>query len=47
MTFTTLFNGYRDGEYPAGSLVMDAAGNLYGTASEGGGGTGTVFEITP
>jgi TonB family protein len=37
-----------DGACPYGALIMDAAGNLYGTA--GGGGTsnyGVVFELTP
>ncbi len=37
-----------DGANPAGGLVADAAGNLYGTAQNGGQyGYGTVFEITP
>jgi uncharacterized repeat protein (TIGR03803 family) len=40
-----------DGYDPLGSLIFDAAGNLYGTTSDGGtGGTtaaGVVFEITP
>jgi uncharacterized repeat protein (TIGR03803 family) len=38
-----------DGHYPASSLVLDAAGNLYGTASQGGGAadSGIVFELTP
>jgi len=41
-----------DAGYPQGSLVMDADGNLYGTASMGGQGCGGVgcgliFEITP
>ena len=36
-----------DGAYP-NDLIMDAKGNLYGTASNGGdGGNGTVFMITP
>jgi uncharacterized repeat protein (TIGR03803 family) len=36
------------GAIPAGGLVADSAGNLYGTTSEGGvSGFGTVFEITP
>ncbi len=35
-----------DGASPHG-VVMDAAGNLYGTASAGGTGHGTVFELTP
>lgn len=37
-----------DGGYPASDLVMDAAGNLYGTTVEGGAiGSGTVFKLTP
>ena len=52
-TITTLasFNG-TDGYDPNGDLVMDAAGNLYGTAADGGPGysgpntgDGTVFEV--
>jgi len=35
------------GEYPYGSLILDAAGNLYGTASEGGAfNAGTVFKVS-
>jgi uncharacterized repeat protein (TIGR03803 family) len=34
-----------DGDQPHGGLVMDSAGNLYGTTSEGGYGYGTVFKI--
>ena len=33
------------GVYPMGGLVRDAAGDLFGTAAEGGSGVGTVFEI--
>jgi uncharacterized repeat protein (TIGR03803 family) len=36
-----------DGANPEGGLVMDVAGNLYGTTINGGAGAGTVFEITP
>jgi uncharacterized repeat protein (TIGR03803 family) len=37
-----------DGMQPAASLILDAAGNLYGTTQNGGAdGDGTVFEITP
>jgi uncharacterized repeat protein (TIGR03803 family) len=42
------FNGTTDGGYPDTDLVVDAAGNLYGTTVEGGDYTsGTVFELTP
>lgn len=35
-----------DGEEPMGGLMMDGAGNLYGTTEHGGAsGCGTVFEI--
>jgi uncharacterized repeat protein (TIGR03803 family) len=34
-----------NGAGPEGSLIFDALGNAYGTASGGGGGGGTVFEI--
>lgn len=44
------FNGGTDGAYPCGGLTLDAAGNLYGTANEGGatgntGDNGTLFEL--
>jgi uncharacterized repeat protein (TIGR03803 family) len=36
-----------DGAYPQKDLVMDSAGNLYGTTSQGGaGGDGIVFKIS-
>ena len=36
----------RDGYYPQGALILDAAGNLYGTASAGGAhGRGAAFEL--
>jgi uncharacterized repeat protein (TIGR03803 family) len=42
------FTGKTDGSRPYGGLTLDAHGNLYGTASEGGAyGYGTAFEITP
>src|ERR1039458_3931748 len=43
----------KDGESPAGRLIFDAAGNLYGTTEIGGkysnchGTCGTVFELSP
>ncbi len=37
-----------NGSEPIGSVVLDTAGNIYGTAGLGGsGGDGTVWEITP
>jgi uncharacterized repeat protein (TIGR03803 family) len=50
------FTGSADGAGPGGSLILDSAGNLYGTTAYGGdlncipgytGGCGTVFELTP
>lgn len=38
------FAGGADGTYPSG-LIRDAAGNLYGTASGGGGGSGTIYTL--
>jgi len=53
-TQTTLYDfcsltGCKDGSAPAGSVVMDASGNLFGTTSGGGpsGDYGTVFELSP
>jgi hypothetical protein len=48
------FTGGSDGDSPIGNLAMDAAGNLYGTASNGGDfscsrsglGCGVVFELS-
>jgi uncharacterized repeat protein (TIGR03803 family) len=40
------FAGGTDGAVPQAALIMDAAGNLYGTTSAGGpAGNGTVFEL--
>jgi uncharacterized repeat protein (TIGR03803 family) len=47
-TFSVIysFTGGSDGFAPAfGSLILDKAGNLYGTAEMGGNGSGTVFEL--
>jgi len=43
------FNLNKNGATPYGALKTDGAGNLYGTASEGGPSnhTGTVFEFSP
>jgi uncharacterized repeat protein (TIGR03803 family) len=49
-TFTSLhdFTGGNDGGNPWGNVILDANGNLYGTASSGGAyGAGVVWEITP
>jgi uncharacterized repeat protein (TIGR03803 family) len=42
------FIGGSDGAYPYSNLILDASGNLYGTASQGGccSGAGTVFELS-
>src|SRR5271165_561582 len=53
-TYTVLhsFTHGQDGGNPWGGLTIDAAGNLYGTATEGGlsnncqGGCGTVFKLS-
>jgi uncharacterized repeat protein (TIGR03803 family) len=36
-----------DGNSPISNLVFDRSGNLYGTTSEGGLGTGTIFKLSP
>ena len=42
------FAGGKDGEYLDTDLVMDSAGNIYGTSVQGGDfGGGTVFELSP
>lgn len=44
------FLNLTDGGYPSGNLIMDPAGNLYGTTSSGGDPTcqcGVVFKFTP
>lgn len=44
------FTGGADGNHPYSHLVMDAAGNLYGTtygANDGGSGKGTAYQLSP
>ena len=39
------FSAAGDGALPMGTLSIDQAGNLYGTAQQGGSGNGTVFRL--
>jgi len=41
------FGGVNDGRTPNGDLVIDAAGNLYGTTLASAVGVGLVFELSP
>lgn len=42
------FTGGTDGAYPQAGVILDAAGNLFGTAVSGGnGGAGVVYRIDP
>ena len=42
------FQGLDDGQNPVGGLILDQAGNLYGTTFDGGvNGGGTVYELSP
>ena len=46
------FQGGKDGSLPAGGVVFDSAGNLYGVTTDGGlscpsPGCGTVFQLAP
>src|SRR5271157_2416537 len=48
-TFAVLhsFTGAADGGYPAAGLIMDRAGNLYGTTYDGNGiGYGKIFKLS-
>jgi uncharacterized repeat protein (TIGR03803 family) len=48
-TETVIYNflGGNDGQLPFGGLIMDAAGNLYGTAFGGSAGQGIIYELSP
>jgi uncharacterized repeat protein (TIGR03803 family) len=42
------FTGGADGNHPGGGVILDGAGNLYGTTIAGGGtGNGVVFKLSP
>ncbi len=42
------FSGGKDGSYPYANLVLDSAGNVFGTATASGtGNSGVIFEIKP
>ena len=42
------FQGQNDGQNPVGGVIIDSAGNLYGTTFDGGiNGGGTVYELSP
>lgn len=55
--FKGIYQGTTDGSLPAGGLLIDSAGNLYGTTAYGGTGScvllgtkvgcGTVYELSP
>src|ERR1019366_2707993 len=40
-------DAYTSGIYPYSGVIFDSAGNLYGTATAAGGGSGAVFRLTP
>ena len=39
------FSGGVDGGYPEAGVILDTAGNLYGTTQRGGAGSGVVFKL--
>jgi uncharacterized repeat protein (TIGR03803 family) len=49
LTVLYTFTGGNDGSSPGGGVIRDAAGNLYGTTSFGGGASngGTIFKLDP
>ena len=47
-TYTAVSFDGSNGSFPLGSVILDAAGNIYGTTENGGiAGGGVVWEITP
>ena len=48
-SFNSIPPNWTDGSYPESGLIMDTAGNLYGTTQTGGGmfQPGVVFELSP
>lgn len=47
LTNSYSFTGNADGSAPLSGVTLDAAGNLYGTTSQGGAGYGAIYELTP
>jgi uncharacterized repeat protein (TIGR03803 family) len=41
------FTGFADGGGPTSGVILDSAGNVYGTTFSGGNGLGVVYELSP